>query len=89
MLKGHAKMRSYPEMSGYFKTSEDLCGSGRGVSLWRMRLPELETEISLFGASNHGASVGNLVSNWLGAGAALRWVEESTADEVELGPRVQ
>ena len=54
-----------------------------------MRRPELETEISLLGASNRGGSVGDLKSNRLGACAEMRRVEESTADEVDLGARVQ
>ena len=49
----------------------------------------MDTEISLPGASNHGGSVGSLVSNRLGAGAEMKWVEESTADEADLGARVQ
>ena len=60
---------------------ESTCG---GIGL-----PESETEISLLGASNHGSSVGNLESNQLEAGAEMRRVEQSTADEVDLEARVE
>ena len=66
----------------------ELSTFDRGVDFWGWGLPKVDTDISLLCAANHGGSVGDLELNRLGGGAEVRWVEESTADEVDPGPRV-
>ena len=78
-----------PRVVGLLEHIRDLGWSGRGVDLCQMRLPELETQISLLRVSNHGGSVCYRESNRLGAGAEVRTVKESTTDEVDMGSRLE
>ena len=64
-------------------------GCGRGVNLWSLGAPEVEAEIGLLSASNHGDAVGHLEPNRLSAGVEEGGVQEPAADEINLGPRVQ